>query len=193
MPYYHIERYKVFLSHDRWLKINSLAMAHKDPQFRVSSIIAGQPAAREADELRFQQLTKLCREDPDTFFREWVEFDLRGREAQENAWDLLYDYCALSRIGYLADMRSEVHAVLADYAGDSYTYPMGRVFALRVSASHTLASLLHLRPRPRPKLTLEIQTSQIERAFGTLEDFRIQFRHCTFLCGRLLSIVFTDA
>ena len=118
MPYYKIERYKVFLARDRWLRINSLAMAHKDPQFRVSSMIAGQPAAREADELRFQYLTKLRREDQNTFFREWVEFDLTGGEAQDNAWDLLYDYCALSRIGYLADMRSEVHAILADYAGN---------------------------------------------------------------------------
>jgi hypothetical protein len=191
MPYYKIEGYKVFLSHDRWLKINSLAMAHKDPPFRVSSMIAGQPAAREADKLRFQQLTKLCREDSDKFFREWVEFDLRGREAQENAWDLLYDYCVLSRVGYLTDARSAVHAILADYADDSYTYPMGRVFALRVLAGHTVASLLHL--RPRPTLTLEIDTSQIVSAVGTLDDFRIQFRHCAFQCSRLLSIVLTDA
>ena len=191
MPFYKIERHKVFLSHDRWLKINSLAMAHKAPEFRVSSMIAGQPAAREADELRFRQLTKLCRDDPYAFVREWVEFDLRGREAQENAWDLLYDYCVLSRIGYLTDMRSEMHAIIADYAGDSYTYPMGRVFALRVLGGQSLASLLHL--RPRPTLTLEIDTGQIISAAGTLEDFRLQFRHCAFQCSRHLSIVFTDA
>jgi hypothetical protein len=191
MPYYKIKRNKVFLSHDRWLKLNSLAMAHKDPHFRVTSMFAGEKAAREADELRFQQLAKFYQEDPDTFHREWVEFNLKGREAQDNAWDLLYDYCSLSRIGYLEDMRSEVQAFVADYVGDSYTYPMGRVFALRVFAGHTVASFLHL--RSRPTLTLEIQTSQIVSAIGTLEDFRLQFRHCTFQCGKFLSIAFTDA
>jgi len=191
MPYYAIDRYKVFLSHDRWLALNSAAMAHKDPEFRVSSMIAGQPAAREADGLRFHYLTQACKRDAQAFCREWVEFDLRDREAQDNAWDILYDYCALYGIGFLVDMRSEIQAIVSDYAGDSYTYPMGRFFGLRVLGAHTLASLLHL--RPRPMLTLTIDTSQIVSASGTLEEFQLRFRHCTFHCSRHFSIVFTDA
>jgi len=187
MPYYVIERYKVFLSHSRLSAINEIALAHKDPFFRVSSTTEGNPEVREADELRFQYLTNLCRKNRTRFYQEWVKFDLRGQEAQENAWDLLYDYCALTRIGNLEDTRSEVHAILAEYAGDSYTYPMGRIFALRVPGRHSLASLLQL--KPRPMLKLDVDTSKIVSASGTLEDFCLQFRHCTFKCGKEFSVV----
>jgi len=190
MPYYSIKGYKVFLSHSRWLEINRFAMAHKDPQFRVSAAIAGRPEAREAEELRVQYLNKLCQEDPTTFFQEWVEFDLRGREAQENAWDLLHDYCSFSRVGCLVDIRSEVCGIFSDYVGDSYAYPMGRVFALRVQASHSVTSMLRF--NPRPSVTLEIDTSQIVSASGMLEEFRLEFRHCYFQCGPRLAVVFTD-
>jgi hypothetical protein len=138
MPYCEINKQPVFLSHQR--EVNRLALANKDATFRVSSKIAGRPAACEADQLRFQYLSELFKRDPEAFYREWVEFDLRDQEARDNAWDLLYDYCALCGIGYLVDLRSEVGTIFADLAGDSYTYPMGRIFGLRVLGGHTLAS-----------------------------------------------------
>lgn len=191
MPFYKIDRHMVFLSHDRWSKINGLALGHKDPSFRIDSMIAGRPQVREADKLRFRQLTKICRDDPETFVREWVEFDLRGREAQENAWDLLYDYCVLSQIGYLTNMRSKMDSIIADFAGDSYTHPMGRVFGMRVIGRQTWASLLQI--KPRPTITIEIDTDHIVSAAGTLDDFRLQLRHCVFRCGKYLSIAFNDS
>lgn len=191
MPYYKIDRHKVFLSHDRWQNLNQLAMAHKDPVFRVSSMMAGHKAAREAEELRVQYLNKLYREDSYAFVRDWVVFDLTGRKAQENAWDLLWDYCALSRVGYLVDTRSDASSILSDFSGESYMYPMGRVFSLRCKAAHTVLSLFHL--RSRPMITLEINTCHIVRAFGTLEDFELQLHHCTFQCSRLLNVVFTNS
>jgi hypothetical protein len=191
MPYYEINGKPVFLSHQREAALNGLALAHKDTSFRVSSKIAGQPAAREADELRFQYLSELFKRDPEAFYREWVEFDIRDQEARDNAWDLLYDYCALYKIGELVDLRSEMGAVIADLAGDSHTYPMGRIFGLRVLGGHTVASFFRL--RPRSVITLVIDTSQLVRACGILTTFRLEFRHCTFHCGKDFRVVLSAA
>jgi hypothetical protein len=190
MPYFTINKYKIFLSHNRGAALNRLAMAHKGPEFRIESTMEG-PKALEADELRFQYLTHACKRDPQAFCREWVEFDLRDREAQDNAWDLLYDYCALYRIGYLMDMRSKLQVVIEDIVGDSYTYPMGRIFGLRILGGYTLASLLQR--KSRPMVTLIIDTSQVVSASGTLDNFQLQFRHCTFHCGRDFSIALIDS
>jgi hypothetical protein len=191
MSYCEINKQHVFLSHQREAKVNGLALANKDATFRVSSKIAGRPAACEADQLRFQYLSELFRRDPEAFYREWVEFDLRDQEARDNAWDLLYDYCALYGIGYLVDLRSEIGTIFADLAGDSSRYPMGRIFGLRVLGGHTLASFFHL--RPRLAVTLIIDTSQAVRAYGTLTTFQLEFRHCTFNCRKDFSVVLSDA
>ena len=191
MPYYEINSKPVFLSHKREAALKGLALAQKDANFRVSSKIAGQPAAREADGLRFQYLTELFKRDPDAFQREWVEFNLRDQEARENAWDLLYDYCALYNIGELVDLRSENGAIIADLVGDSYTYPMGRIFGVRVLGAYTLASFFHL--RPRSAVTLVVDTSQVVRACGVLTSFQLECRHCAFHCGKDFSVVLSDA
>ena len=171
--------------------MSGLALAHKDATFRVNSKIAGSAAACEADQLRFQYLSELFKRDPEAFYRKWVEFDLRDQEARDNAWDLLYDYCALYRIGYLVDLRSKIGSIFADLAGDSYIYPMGRIFGLRVLGGHTLGSLFHV--RPRSAVTLIIDMSQAVRAYGTLATFLLEFRHCTFNCRQDFSVVLSDA
>lgn len=191
MPYYEINSKPVFLSHKREAALNGLALAQKDAKFRVSSKFAGRPAAREADGLRFQYLTELFKRDPAAFQREWVEFDLRDQEARENAWDLLYDYCAVYNIGELVDLRSENGAIIADLVGDSYTHPMGRIFGVRVLGAYTLASFFHL--RPRSGVTLVIDTSQVISACGVLTNFRLECRHCAFHCGQDFNVVLSDA
>jgi len=191
MPYYEINSKAVFLTQKREAALNGLALAHKDGRFRVSSKIAGQTAASEADKLRFQYLSELSERDPETFQRDWVEFDLRDQEARDNAWDLLYDYCAFYRIGELVDLRTESGAILADLVGDSYTYPMGRIFGMRVLGTNTVVSSFYL--RPRPTVTLVIDTSQVVRACGVLSNFQVECQHCVFHCGKDLSVVLSDA
>ena len=181
MPYYNIENYKVYLSHKRGYKLDDLALAHKDRKFRSSG-----RHTNEASELRFQYLSNLCRQNPEAFFSEWVEFNLRGREAQDNAWDLLYDYCHVSGIGYLADLRTKDDALMANFFGDTFTYPMGRVFALKLLGKHTIASRLGI--KPRTTVTLKINTFDIVAAYGTIEDFRLQFHLSKLHCGKLFRI-----
>ena len=187
MPYCEINKHPVFLSHQRYERLNGLALADKGSVFAVASSIAGFPEAREADRMRFRYLTALSKQDPEGFYREWVEFDLRGQEAADNAWDLLYDYCAFRHIGYLMDLRSEIGSIVADYGGDSAANPMGRIFGLRVSTGHTLASFFHL--RRRSKVTVIVDTSQAVRAYGILAGFRIEFRHWAFDCRKEFSVV----
>ena len=190
MPYCEINKHPVFLSHQRYERLNGLALADKGSVFAVASSIAGFPEAREADRMRFRYLTALSKQDPGAFYREWVEFDLRGQEAADNAWDLLYDYCSFRHIGYLANLLSEVESVIADYVEVSAANPMGRTFGLRVSTGHTHASFFHL--RQRPKVTVIVDTSQAVRAYGTLAGFRIEFRHWAFVCRKEFSVVLTD-
>jgi len=137
--------------------------------------------------MRFKYLTELSKQDPEAFYREWVEFDYRDQEARDNVWSLLYSYCDFRQIGYLIDFRSEIASIIADYAGDSHANPMGQVFGLRVRTEHTLASFLRL--RQRPMVTIVVDTSQVMRAYGTLAEFSIEFRHWTFDCRRQCGVV----
>jgi hypothetical protein len=130
MPYYIINREPVFLSWQRYKVLEQEATKGKDPTWIVSSTIAGHKESEEKSELMFNVLDQKFREDPQGFHSKWVAFDLTGEEASKNVWNLLYDYCHFYGYASLSDFRDFTEKLLADYEGEAYTYPMGRVFAL---------------------------------------------------------------
>ena len=53
----------------------------------------------------FKELNQLYINNPQKFHKEWIEFDLEGKEAKENIWGLLYDYSAYYGNSFLSDKR----------------------------------------------------------------------------------------
>jgi hypothetical protein len=86
--------------------------------------------AERRAEMVTETLSRKATESRDRFQAEWVEFDMRDSEAQENIWDLLYDYCHLRRSAHLVDPRDYVERLEHSLSGDSLRYPMGLTFDL---------------------------------------------------------------
>lgn len=62
---------------------------------------------------------------------DWVNFEIIEKEAQENLWELLYDYCLYYGHSYLSNTRDESSKITDDMIGiSSFSYPMGKVFSL---------------------------------------------------------------
>lgn len=187
MSYYEIADHKVFVTPRRRQALDETVLGQKGADFRISSTIAGRPAAREADTLRFRYLVNLHRENPRTFYDEWVRFDLRDDEVEECIWDLLYDYFAIHRTGKLIDIRSTQEWLRDELDCNSYTYPMGKVFAIQIPGPKSFLSLLGLRAQVFH--TVQIGASQFVFAYGTLDRFRLVSDQCVLECGKELSIV----
>jgi len=130
MPYFIIEKMPVFLSWAQHRILEEEAAKDKSATWRVSSTIAGNKASEEKSGMMYQALLQKFRQDPDRFRSEWVRFDLSGEEAAANIWDVLYDYCHFRGYGFLSDTRDSVEKIVASYEGESYAYPMGRIFSL---------------------------------------------------------------
>jgi hypothetical protein len=130
MPYYLINKQPVFLSWSRYRELEELVSMGKDYLWVSSSKIAGHKESKEKSELMFGILNKKYLNNPDDFNSHWIEFDFKGQEASGNAWDLLYDYCHFYGYAFLSDLRDFSEKLIADYQGELYSYPMGRVFAL---------------------------------------------------------------
>jgi hypothetical protein len=175
----------------RYRHLNSVVLADKTADFCVGSIISGTKESAEADRLRFNHLARLHSEDEEAFVEQWVYFHLKDEDAQRNAWDLLSDYCEICRVGRLADLRTSGEWIRDSLSGESYSYPMGKVFAIQFLCRHTVASFLHL--VPRPSVTIEVDVSQVVVAYGTLDDFRLVFDSYVLKCNQALTILLTGA
>src|SRR5713226_9596936 len=129
MPYFIIEKMPVFLSWARYRILEEEAVEDKEAVWRISSKIAGSKATEEKSALMYDILQRKFTKHPNTFRSEWVHFDLSGGEASANVWDLLYDYCHFRGYAFLSDIRDPLEEVVADYKGENYHHPMGRVFS----------------------------------------------------------------
>ncbi len=182
MPYYMIERQPVFLYFAAWQRLREKALREKDLLWRASSTMARTKEAVEADQLGVRWLQERHRDDPEAFRREWVCFDLAGDEASRDTWDLLYDYCHLYGFAFLSDMRDFGQVAADDWAGESYTYPMGKAFKMNYRTSPRSWWKKLLSPEIDSAVSVIIDTAKVRRLQGTLSDFVFQTDGLTMWC-----------
>ncbi|WP_339249086.1 hypothetical protein [Paenibacillus sp. FSL P2-0136] len=133
--------------------------------------------------LQKKLLHKKYREDPETFIERFVKFDLRGEEACENLWDILYDYCAYYGSGYPSDKRDIEEQIFDEYNESQFIYPQGKVFYLdHYAPSLSLKGRLLRRKKGMIIRTL-IDTRNVVRVIGTVDKFLIIFNDKMIRCS----------
>lgn len=188
MPYFIIEKTPVFLSSARHRALEEEVGKDKSATWRVGSHIAGNKAAEEKSALMYQALLQKSGHDPDRFRAEWVHFDLRGEEAVANVWRVLYDYCHFRGYAFLSDLRDSVEKIVASYEGESFAYPMGRIFTLNhfVKPAKWWWKFTH-RMAGR-KVSVHINSHKVVHIVGDLAQFEIYGEGFVLLCGEHLDV-----
>lgn len=194
MPYFIIEKQPVFMTNKKYKKIRQEALKDKDASFRIGSRIQysyyKNKEKEEAEKLMYNTLKNKYDENQEIFFSDWVSFDLIGKDAQENIWDLLYDYCNYYGHSYLSDPRSEISKIVDEFVGDSLLYPMGKVFLLNhLVKPHKWYWKYIFKMRNR-HIKILISVDKVSRITGNLTQFKIALDNGTILnCGRDILIL----
>lgn len=184
MPYYIINKQAVFLSWARSKELNELVSKDKDSSWRISSVIHGHQASEEKSKLVYEVLNKKYIDDPDDFKSAWVEFDLKGKEASKNTWDLLYDYCHYFGYAFLSDLRDYSEKMSADFKGELFSEPMGKVFALNHLMKPTKWWWKYIHKMKGRNVRVVINTEKVKRIQGNLEKFIIYTDNCEITCSQ---------
>lgn len=189
MPYYIIDKQPVFLPESRERELRLEALKGKSATNVVLSEIAGTKEGAEADELIYQALKAKYAEDPDQFHEDWVHFDLVGRDASDNVWDLLYDYCHYYGCGYLSDLRDFSQQLMDQYFSDPLRYPMGKVFSFNHFVPPRKWWWKYVRRTTGRMLRLVIVTEHVRRLTGELTDFVVQTTSHLIRCAGDMNIL----
>jgi len=152
-------------------RIREETLSEKDALFGISSRISGTAESFEAGELGFAYLEKVCQADPKGFHKEYVCFDLQGEDARDDAWDLLNDYSTLTQISRIKDIRDFASQVVATYSGDSYLYPMGRVFVIEFPINLPAPWWKRFWKCPDHKVSIMIDINRVQKLVGSLSEF----------------------
>ncbi len=172
MPYCKIANYHVFLHRSLYSQIVSEVLKDKPPVYKVSSFISGSEANKEKENAIIYWLEKKFKENPSHFKEQFVKFSLFGQDARSDVFDLLYDWCSLSKLGRIVGNRDEVNKLISDYEGKSLSYPAGKVFHIVVKViPHN--SFINKLLSPSKEIMVEIDTQKVTRLEGVISDFNL--------------------
>lgn len=188
MAYVIIQRKPVFLHATQYETLRDKALAQQTPEFRIDSTIAGSREQRKAGSLMCEFLKAQYEENPSRFEAEWAEFDLKGRDASANVWDLLYDYGCSYGSSYVCDLRSQDQRLVSEWLGDCLAFPMGKVFAFNhdVKSRGFLNGFLLRRNRTA---TVVIDTDRVSRLRGNLSRCEVLTGHIDMRCDGNLTLI----
>jgi len=183
MAYYIIYNHPVFISWQRYKALMIEIGLDKGSGFPIASAIAGTKKSKEKSNLILKNLNQKYLDDPKDFYNKWVKFDLPKDEAPMDVWDLLFDYCHLYGYSYLSELRDIDDRLIADYEGDAYRYPMGRVFALNhfVEPANWFWKFTH-KMKGR-SVQVIIDTHIVIRLVGDLSQFKVFTKSYIIECG----------
>jgi hypothetical protein len=188
MPYCMVNNQPVFLYTSRYKAIQEKALKDKSAAQKVSGIIAGTKESKEVQEYIYNYLRKQYDEDPVNFHTNWVAFNITGKEAAQEVWDILSDYCKYYGYAYLSDLRDFMKEQTDDHNGDSYKYPMGQVFALNHFVQPARWWWRYTQKMNGRTLSLVIVAKTVQRLVGDLANFTIYTNEYRLNCGPNLGI-----
>jgi len=188
MPYYLINKQPIFLSTTRYRELEKLVTKDKDIMWIGISCMAGSKETKEKSELMFNALNKIFLDNPDYFNSYWVDFDLKDKEASENTWDLIYDYCHFYGNASLSDDRDFSEKLKADYERESINYPMGRVFTLNLFLKSRNCWWTFSPKRRERIIQVIINTDKVNHLKGNLKEFIVYADDWNLICGENFQI-----
>ena len=140
--------------------------------YKVSSFISGSEASKEKESAVIYWLEQKLKENPSHFKEQFVKFSLSGQDARSDAFDLLYDWCSLSKLGRITDDRDTVDKLTSNYEGDSLLFPVGKVFHIVLKAIPHNSFINRLFSSSK-EVRVEIDTQKISRLEGVISDFTL--------------------
>lgn len=173
MPYCKISSYHVFLHRSLQSQISSEVLKDKPSVYKVSSFISGSKANKETKNEILYWLEQKFRENPSHFKEQFVKFSLVGEDARYDVFDLLYDWCSLSKLGWIKDNRNAVDKLISDYEGENLSYPAGKVFHIVVKAISHNSFINRLFSSSSKEVRVEINTQKISRLEGVISNFNL--------------------
>ena len=150
------------------------ALADKDAFFRVRMAFDS-PERREGEKLIYGFLETQLSTDPKRFIEEWVKFDFDSEQAVKYGWDLLYDYCCITRAARLVEIRSDHGQMMGDLMNENFSHPMGKVFRLEALSQGWLFR--------KPTFGVTINLNKIRSIRGIPSDFVVKADGLTLVCG----------
>jgi hypothetical protein len=174
MGYYTIEGHHVFMTRERENLARENALSAKNTFFRVRTAFDS-PERREADTLTFNYLESLHKSDPNGFVQNWVTIALDAEQSAVYGWDLLYDYCCITKAARLVDLRSEHGQMMGDLTNDNFAHPMGKIFRLEALSRGWFFR--------RPTFGITVNLHKIQSISGVLSSFVMHFDGLTLSCS----------
>jgi len=179
MGFYTIEGHHVFMTHEREKLARDNALSAKDAFFRVRTAFDS-AERREADTLIFDYLESLHKGDPNGFVQDWVTLAFDAEQSAKYGWDLLYDYCCITRAARLADLRSEHGQMMGDLMNDNFGHPQGKIFRLEALSRGWFFR--------RPTFGVTVNLHKIQSISGVLSSFVMKFDGLTLSCSSRVTI-----
>lgn len=188
MSYYLINKNPIFITAKKHKLLFDIVTKDLTGLYKIGAAMAGTKESIEADNLMFKLVKNKFADDQSKFATDWYYFELHGKDAQEEAWDLLYDFCHYHGYSYLSDIRDISTKVIADYNGELYSYPMGSIFSLNHFVKPYKWWWYFTRHMKGRNIRVTIDTSKIKRISGSLTEFIIIFDNYRITCGHNLEI-----
>lgn len=154
----------------------------------VMSIIANTKENKELKKETYKILERQYKDDPQSFVSDYVHFELLDKDAINNVWDLLYDYCHYLGYAFLTDIRSFTSKLKNDYEGDSYTFPMGKIFALDHFVKSYCWWWRFMSKKKGRTVRLIISADYVTRIVGTLDNFLLYTNNFVVRCNHEFQI-----
>jgi len=178
MTYYIINNKPVFLTKYIYKKLFLIISKDKSPLWKISSRISGQEIITgkeniekiEKDELIYNLLNNDFLANPENFINNWVEFDLKGKEASENIKNLLEDHYYLYWYGYLE------------------SYPRWTVFTINYFVRPAKWWWKYINKMKWKEIQITIDPNTVTNIKWNLKEFTIYMWNFKIIFGEKLSI-----
>ncbi len=174
MGYYSVGKHHVFMTQERETIAKEQALADKDAFFRVRMAFDS-PERRQGEKLIHRFLKSQYKSNPELFIEEWVKFDFDSEEAVKYGWDLLFDYCCITKAARLVELRSEHAQMMGDLTNDNFAHPMGNVFRLE--------ALSHGWFFRKPTFGVTVNLNNIRTINGIPSNFVVNADGFTLVCA----------
>lgn len=175
MSFFTINEQPVFIPWDKYKKLANEFTKDKDPLDKIAAYMEGE-ASEELFKKIVAYLDKEYNNNPKKFNEEYVNFCLKGEEAKENVWNLIYDYSILYNYPLLYDARDFSEIATDDYQRkfNEFTHPMGDVFYLKFKIPIVSKKLLFFGPKQEYNETMiRIDCKKVDTIEGSLKEFKI--------------------
>jgi hypothetical protein len=177
MGYYCINKYKVFYSSNRFKDIEApfLATLTFTEIFSLNFKFSGKQSLNQQklERLRITKLKEDFRTLPiNQFIEKWVGFRFEADEAQSVAWEILFDFLHLHKLGWLEDVRDFNEKLFDGYDGYGYIFPQGKI--ININLKLNVRSWKEKLFGKHCIVKKSIDLTKIKKIEGTLEDLRIE-------------------